>query len=169
MKYKSCFVQKLKSSQNIVWYAAHNSQIYVLCTSGRSRSTGCWFKLNASKLCQPQTNAACNSHSNVIYIYYMVPCYSPWTVEEGDSHFSWSGCRTGASGENVPPPTTAVQNGQQWSGVSVGRHHVFSLLFFMEPVPGITRHAYKKFRANIRRPDRSGVSSASCCCNGSVG
>ena len=39
--------------------------------------------------------------------------------------FFCSGPRAGASAENVSPPTTGLQNGQQWSGVFVGKQYFF--------------------------------------------
>ena len=53
-------------------------------------------------------NPACNSCSNVTY---SVSHWSPWTANSGrgwHSPFCWSGPRTGASGENVSPPTTGL-------------------------------------------------------------
>ena len=61
-----------------------------------------------------------------------------------------SGPRTGASGENVSPPTTGLRKRQEWSGVSVGKQHL-SFFFLNEPIAGTIRHADKMFCANIRR------------------
>ena len=45
------------------------------------------------------------------------------------SQFCCSGSTIGASGENVSPPTTDLQKGQKWSGVSVGKHQFFPFFF----------------------------------------
>ena len=42
-----------------------------------------------------------------------------------------SGPRTGARGQNVPPPITALQKGQEWSGVSVRRNRFFFFFVFL--------------------------------------
>ena len=75
-------------------------------------------------------------------------------------HVFCSGPRTGASGENVPPPTTGLQNGQQRSSVSVGRKVWFSRFYLNEPVPGTPRQSYKEFRANVRTCDCVGPISS---------
>ena len=63
--------------------------------------------------------------------------------------FFVSGPRADAAvAKTCPHPTTVLQKGQQWSGVSVARN-----LFLMRPVPGTPRHADQTFRASIRRPD----------------
>ena len=65
------------------------------------------------------------------------------------SQFCCSGSTIGASGENVSPPTTDLQKGQKWSGVSVGKHQFFPFFFVNEPIADTLRHAYTKFRVNI--------------------
>ena len=69
--------------------------------------------------------------------------------------FFRSGLKTGATGENMSPPTTGFQNGQQWSGVSVRKHHVLSFLSERDDCMH-SRHACRTFRANIRRSDCAG-------------
>ena len=68
-----------------------------------------------------------------------------------------SGPRTGDSGENVSPPTTGLQKGQYWSGVSVGKHHFFLFFFMNEPIASTVGHAFKKCRGNVRRSDCVGL------------
>ena len=84
---------------------------------------------------------------------FTVVCWPLWTVEEGGmtSFFVQDLlCRTGASGENVSPPTTALQKGKKWSGVSVGNN----LLFLPERVDcRYWKHACKKHHGIIRRSD----------------
>ena len=66
--------------------------------------------------------------------------------------FFCSAPRTGASGENVPLPTTGLQKGQWWSGISVGNIILFS--FFSERANFRYSKAYLYFfHANIRRSD----------------
>ena len=106
------------------------------------------------------TNAACNSYSNVTHL---VTYWPPWTVEEGDtaSYFVSGPTRTGPSGENVSPPSTGLQKGQQWPGVSVGLLF-FVVIFFSEradsrysqgmPVKKITQYSKVWLRRANSKP-----------------
>ena len=68
------------------------------------------YLVRAGSSIKPQissaTKTACNNNSNVTYL---VSCWPPWTVEEGDlaSFFCWRP-RTGASSENVPRAITGL-------------------------------------------------------------
>ena len=52
-----------------------------------------------------------------------------------------------------PQAFEMVNNGQQWSGVSIRKDICFHFIFLNEPIAGTPRHVCKKFHANIRRSD----------------
>ena len=66
--------------------------------------------------------------------------------------FFWSGPWTGRSGDNVSPPTTGLQKGQWWSGVSAGiKTFIFHVIFWtsrLQPFQGVS---VKTFTRNIPR------------------
>lgn len=53
--------------------------------------------------------------------------------------------KTGVSREKLPPPTTVLQKGREWLGVSVGNHHFFPICLVNEPIPGTPRQASEWF------------------------
>lgn len=74
-------------------------------------------------------------------------------MDSGRRQFLCWGPRTGASGQNVSPPTTDLKKSQQWSGAPVGRDHIISSFFMNEPVTGTPGHTHTRFRAKIPRID----------------
>ena len=104
--------------ENMTW--TRNTLLYKIhCTS--------WFKLNDG-----------NSLPHECCLHYQLKChiFSIILTAMNSSGRGWlrqllcSGPtdRTGASGENVSPPTTGLQKGQSWSGISVEKQPFF--LFF---------------------------------------
>ena len=125
----------------------------MLPSLSRSRKTSTnWFKLNDW-----------NSLPHEYCLHYLLECHIFSTECHTGRHEQWkkvtwplffcSGPTTGASGDNVSPPTTGLQKDQKWSGVSVGFFFFFSHFFLNEPIAGTLRHAYEQFHATIWRSD----------------
>ena len=94
-------------------------------------------------------NAACNSCSNVTYQVFSVILTAMNSGRGWHSHFFCSGRRTGASGENVSPPTTGLRKRQQWSGVSVGKPFFFPIFFGTRRLQVLQGMSVKSLHANI--------------------
>ena len=69
-----------------------------------------WFQFNDGNYVPPEFQF----RLHYLLVTYLVSHRQPWSVEKGDmtSFFVEDLARTGASGENVSPPTTGLQKGQ---------------------------------------------------------
>ena len=54
---------------------------------------------------------------------------------------TWPEPRSGASGEDVPPPTTGLLKGQSWSGVAVGNFFFPPFFYLKKPIAGTLKGA----------------------------
>ena len=133
-------------------------QVQICASSSSPRLLVYWYELvlqvERRKLYLPRS-VACTICSNVIHKCH-THRHQHWKSVTSPVFFFCLGPRTGASDENVFPPTTCLQKGQKWSGVSVEKQHFLFLFFLNEPIAGTLGHSYKMFHANIRRSDGVG-------------
>ena len=91
-------------------------------------------------------------HSNSNVTYCLLSCWPPWTVDEDDiANFFVKDLGPALAPKMCPEQSQAFKEVNNSQPFTVG---FFDDPFLLDkPLPGISRHACTKFRANIRRTD----------------